>query len=982
MRGSSPPRRPAARRLTLAPAPVPAELRGRAGEALGAPVTPLLSEVLEGKLSADPLAGRRSRAYGSKFWPLAGDLSSDEEDETEEDCGRSLKPGQQEWTSAVLCSGSDVAPVVLPSVVELTSNVRLPSCAAGPVTARKGVRNGQLAGAAAPPPSKTKPWRGPLPPARVSPRLTLADALASARRSEQTGVGFGVPGDLAGRSSPASGAASVRSPVSPDRPRTRDLGASGRVVGALPGPGCSVQLRLGGRLARFSFATGLCGLFSHAGRSRRLIPLARASSSFDASGCSHIHSSTTIGVPCPVDERVPVVEEAKHCYDDMDRRGAGAGGRGRGFGGQNRDGAEEGAGGRGRGPGQARGVEEEGLFNGGGRGDFQGGDLGFDPGYGDASSRGRGWHRGGVRSRGSRGFGPRRGGHAGRPGRGGRAWRAGAPQRGSSVGTRGGHTSQAYVPVADAGGAELPPPAASSGVAVMEIDMDVEVEEKETTKAGRKDRSCSRCALKGHLAADCSTELYCVICDGHDHVNHRCHLLKQPRPVAHAVGYAVAGLGFYHIPHPPLSRKKDSKTALVKVVGGTLSIDQVVAQLQRVVSSKWKWEPVTHDEDSFVVQFPSKNELQRAIAFGGADVRDKDVPSGVRLQFDEWHEEEEGYLLPKVWIRVTGIRKKLREFLNLWAIGSMLGSTQTVDMETTRKSNFGRILVAVLDPKLLPPKLDTVIGDHYFDLKFELEPVGFDDNGDEVIFNFEEGNDGENQGMEEDDPNAERGLDREGKRSRREHVAAPGEQDAALGKDGTSANSNKNTLTMSDMLREEMEAKVQRMAAEIIDMAVDKTLDFCVDNVLAEEDDEQGLGAMEDDSSAFETFSDGSGGVGWVTGSEIAASEKLPPVDRPGRAGERLVAGCLVRRGSGSAPPTFRAELQQPDLGARPTDQLTVAAGIKEAALSPTRASPRLASVADQHILEKAKKRAAWRNLDTEGNLQGYILDPHVVAAV
>jgi hypothetical protein len=37
-------------------------------------------------------------------------------------------------------------------------------------------------------------------------------------------------------------------------------------------------------------------------------------------------------------------------------------------------------------------------------------------------------------------------------------------------------------------------------------------------------------------------------------------------------------------------------------------------------------------------------------------------------------------------------------------------------METTRKSEFGRILVAVLDPKLIPRTLDVVIGDHYFDL--------------------------------------------------------------------------------------------------------------------------------------------------------------------------------------------------------------------------------------------------------------------------
>jgi hypothetical protein len=75
----------------------------------------------------------------------------------------------------------------------------------------------------------------------------------------------------------------------------------------------------------------------------------------------------------------------------------------------------------------------------------------------------------------------------------------------------------------------------------------------------------------------CETELYNVICDGKDHVNHKCPILKQSRPVAHAVGYAVHGLGFYHIPHPPLPRtKKEYRQALNTVVGGELSKELIV----------------------------------------------------------------------------------------------------------------------------------------------------------------------------------------------------------------------------------------------------------------------------------------------------------------------------------------------------------------------------------------------------------------------
>ncbi|KAJ1256953.1 hypothetical protein BS78_K261200 [Paspalum vaginatum] len=162
----------------------------------------------------------------------------------------------------------------------------------------------------------------------------------------------------------------------------------------------------------------------------------------------------------------------------------------------------------------------------------------------------------------------------------------------------------------------------------MEDIMVGEEEEGDDPKGGIK---CSRCTKKGHVAARCTNQIYCVICDSKDHVNHRCPVLKQPRPVAHAVGYAVHGLGFYHIPHPPLPQaKKDSKTALIRIVGGQLSEEQ------------WRWELADHEDNSFITKFPSKSELQRAIAFGGADVREEGVPMGVRLQFEVWHEKEEG----------------------------------------------------------------------------------------------------------------------------------------------------------------------------------------------------------------------------------------------------------------------------------------------------------------------------------------------------
>jgi hypothetical protein len=67
------------------------------------------------------------------------------------------------------------------------------------------------------------------------------------------------------------------------------------------------------------------------------------------------------------------------------------------------------------------------------------------------------------------------------------------------------------------------------------------------------------------------------------------------------------------------------------------------------------------------------------------------------LLFEEWQPEEEGFPLPRVWIRIFRLPSKLREFSLLWALGSMLGATQSVDMVTSLRKNYGRVEVAVLN---------------------------------------------------------------------------------------------------------------------------------------------------------------------------------------------------------------------------------------------------------------------------------------------
>jgi hypothetical protein len=73
-------------------------------------------------------------------------------------------------------------------------------------------------------------------------------------------------------------------------------------------------------------------------------------------------------------------------------------------------------------------------------------------------------------------------------------------------------------------------------------------------------------------------------------------------------------------------------------------------------------------------------------------------------------------------MRVTNLPAILREYVVLWALETLFGVTQEVDMMTTRASNFGRFAVAMLEPKAIPTKLDVIIGNRYFQLIFEVEP--------------------------------------------------------------------------------------------------------------------------------------------------------------------------------------------------------------------------------------------------------------------
>ena len=214
---------------------------------------------------------------------------------------------------------------------------------------------------------------------------------------------------------------------------------------------------------------------------------------------------------------------------------------------------------------------------------------------------------------------------------------------------------------------------------------------------------------------DCTASVFCDICRSTEHAMSRCPILKQPKPVAQLVGQAADALAGFHIPHPPIQpTKRDSRMALISTSGKNLTKEDVAAFLRVLVSDTFAWEVKWHSGSDFKALFPTKGDLTKMMRFNA------EMKEGVTLKFQEFKEEEEyfGHALPVVWMRVMNLPTILKEYVILWALGTLFGVTQEVDMVTTRASRFGRFAVAVLEPEAIPTKLDVIIGNRYFQLIF------------------------------------------------------------------------------------------------------------------------------------------------------------------------------------------------------------------------------------------------------------------------
>jgi hypothetical protein len=122
------------------------------------------------------------------------------------------------------------------------------------------------------------------------------------------------------------------------------------------------------------------------------------------------------------------------------------------------------------------------------------------------------------------------------------------------------------------------------------------------------------------------------------------------------------------------------------------------------------------------------------------------------LHFEEWSAADlDLFVLIETWVRVFGCSYKLRcDYLALFAVGSLIGKTQKVDMAFTRESSVVRMSVLVTDLKFIPN--GTV--DHVYDrvgygIRFKVEGDADLEKGD---ISMEEAGGGDDKEAPSDSP--------------------------------------------------------------------------------------------------------------------------------------------------------------------------------------------------------------------------------------
>ena len=228
-----------------------------------------------------------------------------------------------------------------------------------------------------------------------------------------------------------------------------------------------------------------------------------------------------------------------------------------------------------------------------------------------------------------------------------------------------------------------------------------------------------------------------------------CSYAKKTNLSALPYGYAVEGLGFYYIPvfSEFQKDKVEEKSAVVRVLEGSITAGMLAVELEKLLPGKFKWEIEEKGKDAFTTNFPSTVWLDTVVNWGPMVTKSFEG----KIQFEKSSEEDVyKYEIEKVWVQFRGLPSEFREFPIIWAIASILVVPKSVDIKFTKKFGRSRMRVAVIDSALIPAFVDVVVGEFIYQLHFGVEQEA--PEGEPILLDLDSKLEDE-EPNEDDDPN-------------------------------------------------------------------------------------------------------------------------------------------------------------------------------------------------------------------------------------
>uniref|UniRef100_A0ACD5Y7J2 Uncharacterized protein n=1 Tax=Avena sativa TaxID=4498 RepID=A0ACD5Y7J2_AVESA len=237
----------------------------------------------------------------------------------------------------------------------------------------------------------------------------------------------------------------------------------------------------------------------------------------------------------------------------------------------------------------------------------------------------------------------------------------------------------------------------------------------------------------------------------------------MPKPVAVTYGLCRAELMFHEIPASPDIRFKHDSGKIGRisvldshkgnsVVGESLSAKEITRELEWITPGKHQWDLRPAEPGIFKAIFPTKFDLTRVIKM--PDIPVENTP--FLLHFEEWSSSDlDRYRLEETWVRIKGCPYKLRcDFLGLFAVGTLIGKTQEVDMPFTREHGVVRLRIQVTAIKHIPEGTDHTYDGEGYGITFHVE--GVENNANDVtMVNEDERKDGEDKQQEREENRGE-----------------------------------------------------------------------------------------------------------------------------------------------------------------------------------------------------------------------------------